>query len=113
MAKKTDTASVFRMIAGGTAFALIAAAGLIYLQSTGGGGSVAALSQAVHAHADQALAGEVGAFDELAVSIDRLQATDAPETEALINASSSNAPTSPASAWSACACTACDSAATL
>ncbi len=86
MAKKTDTASVFRMIAGGTAFALIAAAGLIYLQSTGGGGSVAALSQAVHAHADQALAGEVGAFDELAVSIDRLQATDAPETEALINA---------------------------
>jgi len=37
MAKKTDTTTLFRIVALLTALALLAAAGLVYLQPSGGG----------------------------------------------------------------------------
>jgi twitching motility protein PilJ len=76
MAKKTDNASTFKIVAGLTAFSLIAAAGLIYLQAGSGsnsnGSELAALSQAIPAQAASALHGEDGAFDKLDSSIKRV-----------------------------------------
>jgi len=76
MAKKTDTTSVFRIIALLIAVSLIAAAALIYLQLTGGVNSssaeLAALSQAIPARTADALAGRGGAFDVLDRSVNRL-----------------------------------------
>jgi twitching motility protein PilJ len=72
MASKIDNSSTFRAVAGFTAFLLVAAAALIYLQSGGGSPSapkLAALSQAVPAQAARALNGEAGAFDELDSSV--------------------------------------------
>lgn len=72
MASKTDNASIFRAVAGFTAFLLVAAAALIYLQSGGGSpaaAKLAALSQAIPAQAARALDGAAGAFDELNNSV--------------------------------------------
>jgi twitching motility protein PilJ len=73
MAKKTDNASTFKIVAGVTALLLLLAAGLVYLQATDGGDStapeLAALSQAIPSQAARALGGENGAFDELDTSI--------------------------------------------
>ncbi len=76
MAKQTDNASTFRIVAGVTAVLLLAAAALVYLQ-TGGGGSasapeLAALSQAIPSQASRALRGEDGAFDQLQASVSRI-----------------------------------------
>jgi len=76
MAKKTDTTSVFRSVALLIAVSLLAAAALIYLQSTNGGNSssaeLAALSQAIPARTADALAGRRGAFDVLDRNVSRL-----------------------------------------
>jgi twitching motility protein PilJ len=73
MAKKTDNASTFRIVAGVTAVLLLLAAGFVYLQATDGGDStapeLAALSQAIPSQATRALGGENGAFDQLDTSI--------------------------------------------
>ena len=76
MATKTDNASTFKIVAGLTAVLLIAAAGLIYLQSGSDGSSsgseLAALSQAIPSQAARALDGEAGAFDQLDASIKKV-----------------------------------------
>ena len=76
MAKKTDNASTFKIVSGLTAFLLIAAAALFYLQAGSGsdsnGSELAALSQAIPAQAASALDGEDGAFDRLDASIKRV-----------------------------------------
>ncbi len=68
MAKKTDTTTLFRTIALLVAVALLAAAGLVYLQTSGsasGSAELAALSQAIPVRTANALAGRDGAFDAL------------------------------------------------
>jgi len=76
MATKTDNASTFKIVAGLIAVLLIAAAGLVYLQSESGGSSsgpeLAALSQAIPSQAARALDGEDGAFDQLDASIKKV-----------------------------------------
>jgi len=76
MATKTDNASTFRIVAGVTAFLLIVAAALVYLQASSGSDSnrseLAALSQAIPAQAASALAGENGAFNKLDASIKKV-----------------------------------------
>ena len=76
MAKQTDNASTFKTVAGLTAFLLIAAAALVYLQTSSGSDSngpvLAALSQAIPSQAAGALDGEAGAFDKLDASIKRV-----------------------------------------
>jgi len=76
MAKQTDNASTFKIVAGLTAFLLIAAAALVYLQTSSGSDSngpvLAALSQAIPSQATGALDGEAGAFDKLDASIKRV-----------------------------------------
>ncbi len=75
MAKKTDTTSTFRTLAGFTAFLLVLAGALVYLQSSGGGGAgaeLAALSQSLPADAHAVQAGEDGAIDKLDTSLKRL-----------------------------------------
>jgi len=76
MATKTDNASTFKTVAGVIAVLLIAAAGLIYLQSGSGGSSsgqeLAALSQAIPSQAARSLDGEDGGFDQLDASIKKV-----------------------------------------
>jgi twitching motility protein PilJ len=75
MAKKTDTTNLFRTIALLVAIALLAAAGLVYLQPSGSGGTsaeLAALSQAIPARTASALAGRDGAFVTLERDLGRL-----------------------------------------
>jgi twitching motility protein PilJ len=75
MAKKTDTTSVFRIVALLAAVFLLGAAALVYLQAQGGGGSaaeLAALSQSMPARTAAALSGRAGAFDALERNVDRL-----------------------------------------
>ena len=76
MATQTDNASTFKIVAGFTAFLLIAAGALVYLQASTGsnssGSELAALSQAIPAQAAGALDGEDGAFDKLDRSIKRV-----------------------------------------
>ena len=76
MATKTDNASTFKIVAGLIAVLLIAAAGLVYLQSESVGSSsgpeLAALSQAIPSQAARALDGEDGAFDQLDASIKKV-----------------------------------------
>ena len=76
MATKTDNASTFKTVAGVIAVLLIAAAGLIYLQSGSGGSSsgpeLAALSQAIPSQAARSLDGEDGAFEQLDASIKKV-----------------------------------------
>ncbi len=89
MAKKTDTTNLFRIIALLIAIALLAAAGLVYLQPSGGGAAsaeLAALSQAVPARTASALAGRDGAFDTLERDLGRMaelrRTSDAPGSAA-------------------------------
>ncbi len=76
MANQTDNASTFKIIAGLTAFLLIAAGAVVYLQATGGsdsnGPELAALSQAIPSQAASAIDGEDGAFDQLDASIKKV-----------------------------------------
>jgi twitching motility protein PilJ len=75
MAKKTDTTTLFRIVALLTALALLAAAGLVYLQPSGGGAAsaeLAALSQALPLRSANALAGRDGAFDALERDLGRM-----------------------------------------
>jgi twitching motility protein PilJ len=77
MAKKTDTTSVFRMIALLIAVSLLGAIALVYLQAQGGGGSaaeLAAVSQSIPARTADAVAGRTGAFDVLERNVGRLAA---------------------------------------
>ena len=73
MAKQTDNASTFRIVAIVAAVLLLAAAALVYLQASGGGSStapeLAALSQAIPSQAAAALDGQDGAFDSLDASV--------------------------------------------
>ena len=75
MAKKTDTTTLFRIVALLVAVALLAAAGLVYLQPSGGGAGsaeLAALSQAIPVRTANALAGRDGAFDALERDLGRM-----------------------------------------
>ncbi len=75
MANKTDTSSIFRIVAVVTAISLLAAAALTYLQGDGGNGQaveLAALSQSIPSQAGRAIAGEEGGFDSLDASLKRL-----------------------------------------
>ena len=75
MAKKTDNASTFKIVAGVGALLLIGAAALIYLQAgagNSGASELAALSQAIPSQAERALNGEEGAFDQLDASIQKV-----------------------------------------
>ncbi len=75
MANKTDTSSIFRIVAVVTVISLLAAAVLTYLQGGGGNGQaaeLAALSQSIPSQAGRAIAGEEGGFDKLDASLKRL-----------------------------------------
>jgi twitching motility protein PilJ len=80
MANKSDKSSSFTILAVTIAVLLLAAGGLLYLQSGNSGGSdssraeFAALSQAIPLHASSALAGDTGAFARLDGSLKRLAA---------------------------------------
>ncbi len=73
MAKKTNEASKFKIVAGLAVLLLLLAAALFYLQASAGGNSsapeLAALSQAIPSQAARAIDGEEGAFDALDGSI--------------------------------------------
>jgi len=75
MANKTDTSTIFRIVATVTAVLLLAAAALTYFQSQGGSGQaaeLAALSQSIPSQASRAMAGEEGGFDKLDANLKRL-----------------------------------------
>ncbi|MDH3275510.1 MAG: methyl-accepting chemotaxis protein, partial [Gammaproteobacteria bacterium] len=75
MANKTDTSSIFRIVAVVTVILLLAAAALTYLQGGGGNGQaaeLAALSQSIPSQAGRAIAGEEGGFDNLDANLKRL-----------------------------------------
>ncbi len=75
MANKTDTSSIFRIVAVVTVISLLAAAVLTYLQGDGGNGQaaeLAALSQSIPSQAGRAITGEEGEFDNLDASLKRL-----------------------------------------
>ena len=75
MAKKTDTSTLFRMVALILALALLAAAGSVYLQPSGNraeSAELAALSQAIPVRTANALAGRDGAFDTLDRDLGRM-----------------------------------------
>ena len=75
MAKKTDNASTFKIVAGVGALLLIGAAVLVFLQAgvgNSGAPQLAALSQAIPSQAERALSGADGAFDQLDASIQKV-----------------------------------------
>ncbi len=78
MASKTDKSSAFSALAAALAVSLLAAAGIIYLQSGNSGGpggdqsAPAAISQVIPLHASAALRGEAGGFASLQADLDRL-----------------------------------------
>ena len=75
MANTTDTTSLFRLIALFTALVLVAAGGLMYLQSGSGGSdaaNLAALSQVLPERARAAAAGEANAFDVFEQNVGRV-----------------------------------------
>lgn len=80
MANKTSKSSSFTILAVTMAMLLVAAGGLLYLQSGSGGGSdstgpeLAALSQAIPLHAGTALAGDSRGFARLDADLKRLAA---------------------------------------
>jgi twitching motility protein PilJ len=85
MAKKTDTTTLFRTVALLVVVALLAAAGLVYMQPSGGAAGsaeLAALSQAIPVRTANALAGRDGAFDALERDLGRMvelrRGSDAP-----------------------------------
>ena len=78
MASKTDNSSAFRAVAGVMAVSLIAAAGLLYLQSgqssgEGTGSALVAVSQALPMQSVQAVDGVAGGFDRLDASLQQLR----------------------------------------
>lgn len=89
MAKKSDTSTLFRVVAALAAVALLAAAALLFLGRGAPGApaaELAALSQAVPRQAGDALSGEAGEFDALAEALARIDelgsATAAPGSAA-------------------------------
>ena len=75
MANKTDTSTIFRIVAAVTAVSLLAAAALAYFQDGGGSGQaaeLAALSQSIPSQATRAMAGEEGGVDKLDANLKRL-----------------------------------------
>jgi twitching motility protein PilJ len=78
MASNTDRSSVFTILAAALAVALIAAAGISYLQSGNSGASegsstaLAAISQAIPLHARAAMQGEPNGFARLQVDVEGL-----------------------------------------
>ena len=78
MAQKTDKSSAFTVIAAALAVSLVAAAGVLFLQSRSSGAAdpaaaaLAAVSQAMPLHASAALAGDPAALDRLQADIDSL-----------------------------------------
>ncbi len=78
MTNKTSKSSSFTILAATIALLIIAAAGLLYLQSGSGGGSdssraeLAELSQAIPLHASSALAGDSRGFARLDADLNRL-----------------------------------------
>jgi len=80
MPQMTDKSSTFTIVAAALAVSLIAAAGLLYLQSgnsAGGDGNapgLAAVSQAIPLHVSHALAGDPEGFNRLEADLNRLTA---------------------------------------
>ena len=78
MARTTDKSSAFTILASLLAVALLATAGVMYLQSTEGGAeggpapALAAMSQAMPLHAASAVHGNPGSFDQLQDDVKRL-----------------------------------------
>ncbi len=74
MANKTDTSSIFRIVAILTALSLIGACALVFLQASGGSASseMAALSQSMSQGAAAALNGTGGGFTAFDTSVKRL-----------------------------------------
>ena len=78
MATYSSKSSAFTIMAAALAVVLIAAAGVLYLQSGSSGGGdgnqpvFAALSQSIPRHASAAIAGEADAFGKLQADVDRL-----------------------------------------
>ena len=74
MANKTDTSSIFRIVAVLTALSLVGACALVILQTSGGSTSseMAALSQSMSQGAAAALNGTGGGFTEFDASVKRL-----------------------------------------
>ena len=74
----TDKSSTFTIVASALAVSLIAAAGLLYLQSgnsaasEGNAPALAATSQAIPLHVSNALAGDPEGFNRLAADVNRL-----------------------------------------
>ena len=75
-----DKSSTFTILAAALAVSIIAAAGLLYLQSgnsavsAGNAPALAAVSQAIPLHVSHALAGDPEGFNRLAADVDRLAA---------------------------------------
>ena len=78
MARNTDTSSAFPILAVLLGLTLVAAAGILYLQSTSGGSSdgtgaaLAAASQAIPLHAAAAVRGDADGFQKLEDDLRRL-----------------------------------------
>ncbi len=79
MATTTDKSATFTIVAAVLAVALLAVAGILYMNSASGGGAangnaslVAALSQSIPRHASAALNGDADAFARLQADADRL-----------------------------------------
>jgi len=78
MARTTNKSSTFTILASLLALALLATAGVMYLQSTEGGAeggpapALAAMSQAMPLHAASAVHGNPGSFDQLQDDVKRL-----------------------------------------
>ncbi len=81
MATTTDKSATFTIVAAALAVALLAVAGILYINSASGGGAangngalVAALSQSIPRHATAAVNGDAAAFGRLQADADRLGA---------------------------------------
>ncbi len=74
MANRTDTSSIFRIVAVVITLSLIAAGGLVFLQASGGSSSaeLAALSQSLPARASAALDGSGGGYAAFDASVKKL-----------------------------------------
>ena len=74
MANKTDTSSIFRLVAIVIALSLIVAGGLVFLQASGGSSAaeLAAISQSLPARAAAALNGSGGGFAAFDASVNKL-----------------------------------------
>jgi len=82
MSSNSDKSTTFTLLAAALAVSLLAAAGILYLNSTSGGGAanansaaLAAISQSIPRHASAALNGDPDAFDRLQSDVARLEQT--------------------------------------